>query len=303
MCTPESRKREPVAPGAAARRYHSDAKGSVSHRAVAAQAHRGQSAVVRALLAALASLVLLLATGCGTPATSSPSQSTGINPSSNASGETPSTSAPVQRALLALIAYHRYAFSVTTWDTSQAQSPMVFQIEGVMVDPWTYLSISGPGLQDEVEVVYQSQVAQARVGKASAWRSAAEVFGSVAGLAAAPIENPEPLKELVPGIATMARPATEGAPPPPAPLEPDGATSYEWQTALTEGDTEMATVHNRIWLNGNGVIVRWDRRLTPTTLGGQFVATYSSITYSRHGDASLSIPAQGYETGDAPQAD
>ncbi len=294
-----------MAPSAAALRYHSDATGSVSHRAVDAQARREPCSVTHAFLAALLLMLLLLGPGCGAASTDNPpAQSTGTSPASSPhTAAEPSVSAPVQRALLALLTYHRYAFSVTTWDMSQAEPPLVFQIEGVMVDPWTYLNISGPGLQESVEVVYQGQVAHARMRSESSWRSAAEVFGSVEGLDTTPLENPEPTKELVPSIAAMARPATSEALPPPAPPEPAGAASYQWETTLTEDDAAMATVHNRIWLNADGVLVRWDRRLTPTALGGQMAETYSSIMYSRHGDASLTIPAQGYENGGTTQSE
>lgn len=284
-----------MAPGATAHRLHSGTDGSVSHRAAAAQARRGPHCLLGLVVVALMWVSIVFLSGCTAPETVTTVDSTTALPSPTGTGQAPSQSAPVQRALQNLVSYHRFAFSITTWDVSRADSPVVFQIEGVMVDPWTYLHISGPGLQEQVEVVYQSQAAWARVGDAVSWTSAAEVFASVAGLDAAPIENPEPLKEVVPGIAALAQPATSGTPPLPAPPEPAGATSYEWSTSLTADGVERGTVHNRIWLNDKGVLIRWDRRLTPSAAGEQLAATYSSITYTQHGDAGLTIPAQGYE--------
>lgn len=241
--------------------------------------------------------MLLVACGQAAPRatqTSSPTQ--GAPTSTSAAGESTTVSSPLRRALLSLAHYSRYAFRYSTWDMSGQTPTLLFVVNGIVVRPATYLNVTGPQLRSDVEIVYDDQGAYGRHTLAgvpqSDWTSVASLYSFTPGLEAAPLENPDPVEELIPDIATRA--TTAALPPPsgPAAAAPsDAAAAYEWVSYLRSGDTVVAQVEHRVWLNAAGVLIRWDRVFVPEHAASGTKPTYSSIEYSRQGDTTLALPA------------
>jgi hypothetical protein len=191
--------------------------------------------------------------------------------------------------------------SMQTWRIRNGSPGLALTVEGAVSQGWLYLSLHGLAEPPRaVELALGEQGTLARLPGA-AWAPAEDVFGADPQLQDLPLEDPTPLKDLLPTILAKASALPLGdasiASFAPA-VPPEASLAYRWQTELVTGTTLNATVTNTAWLDDRERLIRVDRETVPAP-EAEVEHTYTSIAYSRFADPDIQVPVPpvGYKPG------